>query len=68
MLRIYRKNIKALDMKQLEKFHVGQFGSFYSCCCCTISYKIVNDWLMLDTMVEKEFDRRYIEHSSQLSL
>jgi hypothetical protein len=66
-LRIYRNNIKALDMKQLEKFHVGQFGSFYSC-CCTISYKIVNDWLMLDTMVGKEFDRRYIEHSSQLSL
>jgi hypothetical protein len=29
---------------------------------------IVNDWLMLDTMVAKEFDRRYIEHSSQLSL
>jgi hypothetical protein len=29
---------------------------------------IVNDWLMLDAIVGKESDRRYIEHSSQLSL
>jgi hypothetical protein len=64
-LRIYPSNVKALDMKQLEKLQVGQLRSFYSCCTIPV---IVNDWLMLNTIIGKESDRRYIEHLSQLSL
>ena len=67
-LRIYPNNVKALDMKQLEKLQVGQLRSFYSCCCCCTIPIIVDDWLMLDTIIGKESNRRYIEHLSHLSL
>ena len=65
MLRIYRNNFKALDMNSLKSFMSVNLEVFTVVVQSPI---IVNDWLMLDTMVGKEFDRRYIEHSSQLSL
>jgi hypothetical protein len=52
-------------MKQLKSFMSVNLEVFTVVVQSTI---IVNDWLMLDTMVGKKFDRRYIEHSSQLSL
>jgi hypothetical protein len=54
-----------LGVKRLENVQVGQLRSFYSCTIPNYSERLI----MLDIIVGKgTTDRRYIEHSSQLSL